>query len=638
MPVQRVVDRAIDVAEAPARVLSLVAFVAIVWFIPIRVYTLPAPGPVKLEPYRLMVILLAAALVLGAIAGSRRIRACGLKGALLTLSASAVISLGVNYSSFTERLLGTEATKAATYLLTFPIVFVLVASGVRSRADVERCVKAIVVGGAVVAFCAIVETRTQYNVFNHLRTVLPFLQDTGERASEVRNGALRAEASAQHPIALGVALSLCLPLSLALMLSVRDTARRVIFSGCALILVIGMVATISRTAFLALAVMLLVGLMTERRRLTRLWPLTIVLLIAAHTVLPGGLGRLYNAFFPRGGITAEQSVRAGGVGSGRLADINPALKLVQSHAFFGTGDPLPPPPDLAENPVQTVDSAPPDPIIFDDQYLTTLVGHGVFGLGAVLWLVGAMVFPLDSRLTPRARLAAPAQCLHGGRRGLCRSDADLRRLRIRPVLDLLLRDRRARAAPRADQRAWREARDRLSRRRSRRAAAPALTVVRTRHAPDDGVDVGALAFDFVDVETPPRDAVVADAQDDDTTLLERRAVRLGARPVDLRRRRCRHRPPTGGPLRESRGCLRAAPTSWRAPGRSPGRSGRETAAARCGSPRGSRRASLPGRARSAQRSAGRARRAGRPPGEHTPGPRAAAIRRLRQTALTHSRA
>ncbi len=139
------------------------------------------------------------------------------------LSASAVISLAVNYSSFTERMLGTEATKAATYLLTFPIVFVLVASGVRSRADVERCIKAIVVGGALVALAAIIETRTQYNVFNHLRTVFPFLQDTGERAAEVRNGAIRAEASAQHPIALGVALSLAVPLSLAMAMRVRDS-------------------------------------------------------------------------------------------------------------------------------------------------------------------------------------------------------------------------------------------------------------------------------------------------------------------------------------------------------------------------------------------------------------------------------
>jgi hypothetical protein len=386
--------RAMDAVEAPARALSLVAFVAIVWFIPIRVYTLPAPGPVKLEPYRLMVLLLAAALLLGAISGARRIRTCGVGGALLTLSASAVVSLAVNYSSFTERALGTEATKAATYLLTFPIVFVLVASGVRSRADVERCLKAIIVGGAIVAFAAIVETRTQYNVFNHLRTLFPFLEDTGARAAEVRNGQLRAEASAQHPIALGVALALAVPLSLAMAIRVRDVLRRIIFGTCALLLVIGMVATISRTAFLAVAVMILVGLVVERRRLIRLWPLAIVLLIGAHTVLPGGMGRLYHSFFPKGGIASEQSVRAGGVGSGRLADLGPAFKLVQAHAFFGTGDPLPPPPDLAANPITTVDSTPPDPIIFDDQYLTSLVGHGVIGLGAVLWIVGAIVFRL----------------------------------------------------------------------------------------------------------------------------------------------------------------------------------------------------------------------------------------------------
>ena len=182
--------------------------------------------------------------------------------------------------------------------------------------------------------------------------------------------------------------------------------RRIVFGGCALLLVIGMVATISRTAFLAVAVMILVGLVVERRRLMRLWPLAIVLLIAAHTVLPGGMGRLYNSFFPKGGITGEQSVRAGGVGSGRLADLDPALKLVQANAFFGTGDPLPPPPDSWCRTRSTDDSTPPDPIIFDDQYLTSLVGHGVIGLGAVLWLVGLLVFRLI-RASRRARGSLP---------------------------------------------------------------------------------------------------------------------------------------------------------------------------------------------------------------------------------------
>ena len=137
-------------------------------------------------------------------------------------------------------------------------MFVLVASGVRSRADIERCIKAIVVGGAVVAFCASSRRARSTTSSTTSRTVFPFLTDTGERDHQVRNGALRAEASAQHPIALGVALSLCLPLSLALIVRVRDTARRVFFTGWALVLVIGMVATISRTAFLGLAVMLLV--------------------------------------------------------------------------------------------------------------------------------------------------------------------------------------------------------------------------------------------------------------------------------------------------------------------------------------------------------------------------------------------
>ncbi len=168
-----------------------------------------------------------------------------------------------------------------------------------------------------------------------------------------------------------------------------------------------MVATISRTAFLAIAVMILVGLFVERRLLLRLWPLGIVLLIGAHTVLPGGMGRLYNSFFPKGGHH-ERAVRAR-----RRRGLRPAGRLrsgpaswCRRNAFFGTGDPLPPPPDLAESPIQSADSTPPDPIIFDDQYLTSLVGHGVIGLGAVLWLVGAIVFRL-LRASRRARGSLP---------------------------------------------------------------------------------------------------------------------------------------------------------------------------------------------------------------------------------------
>ena len=217
--------RAIDAVEAPARALSLVAFVAIVWFIPIRVYTLPAPGPVKLEPYRLMVLLLAAALLLGAISGARRIRTCGVGGALLTLSASAVISLAV-------QLLLVHRARARHRGH----------EGGHLPADVPDRVRARRLRRALAQRTSSAASRRSSSAAPSWRSarssrrapsttssttcapLFPFLQDTGERAAEVRSGALRAEASAQHPIALGVALALAVPLSLAMAIHVQGRA------------------------------------------------------------------------------------------------------------------------------------------------------------------------------------------------------------------------------------------------------------------------------------------------------------------------------------------------------------------------------------------------------------------------------
>jgi hypothetical protein len=50
---------------------------------------------------------------------------------------------------------------------------------------------------------------------------------------------------------------------------------------------------------------------------------------------------------------------------------------------------------------------------------------------------------------------------------------------------------------------------------------------------DDGVDVGALGLDFVDVETAPSDALVRVPAMMTTALVEAGTIGLGARPVDL---------------------------------------------------------------------------------------------------------
>ena len=62
---------------------------------------------------------------------------------------------------------------------------------------------------------AIVEQRTGFNVFDHVRTVLPFLQFEGsDLILAVRSHP--GDRIADHPIALGVLLAMCLPLGVAL--------------------------------------------------------------------------------------------------------------------------------------------------------------------------------------------------------------------------------------------------------------------------------------------------------------------------------------------------------------------------------------------------------------------------------------
>ena len=69
--------------------------------------------------------------------------------------------------------------KGVTLFLSFIIFFYFISSVVTSVAGVVVVTKFIVSGVAVVAFFAIVEQRTGFNVFDHVRSVFPFLQFEG---------------------------------------------------------------------------------------------------------------------------------------------------------------------------------------------------------------------------------------------------------------------------------------------------------------------------------------------------------------------------------------------------------------------------------------------------------------------------
>ena len=127
----------------------------------------------------------------------------------------------------------------------------------------------------------------------------------------------------------------------------------------------------------------------------RLWPALIPALLVIHFAAPGSLGAMKAAFFPKGGLVAQQTNAS--VGSGRLATLWPALH----HEFD-------PNPLLGEGYGTRVTTFTPggphrNGPILDDEWLGILLQVGVFGTLALVWLFARFI----RRLAPAAREDSP---------------------------------------------------------------------------------------------------------------------------------------------------------------------------------------------------------------------------------------
>ena len=354
----------------------LAALILVILLVPIRRYSLPSQLPFQLELYRLLagVVILA---WLGSLLVDRRVRLrrTGFEGPLALILGSAFASIVLNPA----RVAGTstEVNKSLMFLLSFIVVLYVTVSCVRTLADVDFLARWLVGGGTVVSLFALVEARTGFNVFNHLAVVLPFLRDLGDVGGFQRVGSdkLRVFASAQHPIALSAALVTLAPL--ALYLARRHGQRRWLL--CALLLGVACASTVSRTGVVMFAVVVLAFLWLRPGETVRLWPALLVALIVTHFALPGTLGAIRHSFSPPGGLVAEQSGSADSSGSGRLADLGPALDLWSRQPLLGQG--------YGTN-VVNPDAGGVEANIFDDQWLGTLLATGVLGFVGWLWFFG----------------------------------------------------------------------------------------------------------------------------------------------------------------------------------------------------------------------------------------------------------
>ena len=380
----------------------LATIVLVVLLIPIRRYSFVSGLPFNLEIYRLL-IFVAGALWLASllIDPAVRFRRSIMDFPFVLLGFVYLASLAACGSRLSQPGLTSAAIKQVSVFLGFLLVYFLITSVVVRFEDVEVLLRILVGGGAVVAFFSLVEARTQWNVFDHLATVLPFLRHSSGLSADAlsRDGHLRVLASAEHPIALSALLVMLVPLSL--YLGDRTRQRR---WWLATILILGAaLSTLSRTGILMLVVTIVVLTVLRpvemrllfRRSLKFILPL----LIAVHLALPGTIGTFNDLFFANGGLIAQQS--GGQAGSGRVASFGPGLQVVGQHPLLGLG---------YGTRITDSESVYKNSFITDDGWLSTAMEAGLLAVFAWLGIVLSFLFRLGRAArrdrTARGRLLA----------------------------------------------------------------------------------------------------------------------------------------------------------------------------------------------------------------------------------------
>ena len=355
----------------------LAAMILVILFVPIKRYAFPGNLPLDLEPYRLVVALIVAGWIASMLVDPRvRLRRSGLEGPIFLIAYSSLASVAVNQSLVDETGVHGEVVKGLAFLVSYFLIVYVVVSAVRSHDEIVNIERMLVGGGTLVAVGALVEFHTGFNVFDRIADAIPLLEASDAVDLTSRGGTSRVFASAQGPIPLGAMLVMLMPFALHLGRATRQ--RRWWVAG--VLLVLGALATVSRTSTLMLAVVGLVFLILRPVETRRMWPALVPALVVVHAAVPGTIGSLEDAFFPPGGLVKEQSAHPGWGGSGRIADLGPAMDQFAERPLLGQGF----------STRQTGREQRRDQIL-DDQWLKNLLETGVIGTFAWIWLFGRFI-------------------------------------------------------------------------------------------------------------------------------------------------------------------------------------------------------------------------------------------------------
>jgi hypothetical protein len=307
--------------------------------------------------------------------------------------AAACLSLVIDARYLNQTLEFLTSAKKLTLLLSYAMLFVIVASTVR-RTEVPAFLKYTLVLAVLCALGTIWEYRFHYNVFYAWSDkLLPGIFSVGGtpessavdeigRRIVIGPGEISLEAAAM--------LSMGLPIALVGIMSSARWRGRLLYGLAASILMAGAISTYRKTALIAPVSAILTLAYYRRRELVRLAPLGVVVLIAVHVLSPGAFGAIAEQLHP-------QRLGAVSTVSDRTSDYDAVRPDVWTHLAFGRG-------------YGSYEHA--SYRVLDMELLRELIEVGVVGLAAYIMLMVSIVAtaraPIRRRRPDESRVALAA--------------------------------------------------------------------------------------------------------------------------------------------------------------------------------------------------------------------------------------
>lgn len=375
---------------------AIAAFIVMLWLIPFDSAVLPLSLPLDATLDR---PLLLALLALWAVTVSSNLGSLGagpLHWALAIFGLVAAISLVLGFETLNRLGEAETAVKKFALLLSYGLLFVVVASSIRP-AEVRRFVALIVGVASVAAVGVIVEYRTGFNPFYEWsQRVLPGVhapEDIGTRDSI---GRLTVVGPTSHPLAAAMMFALALPFALMGALSSPARRSRVLYALAAALLVGAAAATQRKTSLVVPAVCIAVLLAYRPRQMLRFAPAALVLVLLVANLAPGALRGVADQLRP-GAFSGVLTTKD------RVSDYDAIMPELANHPLVGRG-------------YESYDQK--RYRILDNQYLSLAVNVGLLGVAAFVGVLLAGIALAHrcarSRAPDQARLGPAAAAAFAG--------------------------------------------------------------------------------------------------------------------------------------------------------------------------------------------------------------------------------